>query len=187
MDWQRAAYDTIEMDKAVGIARDFAARDGSTLIIVTADHAHGVSITGTYHEKDGKTGREAVRTYARAGFPDFADKDQDGFPDDPSPAVTLAVQYANHPDYYEDFTFHARPSVPAVMAGDGAIANKERAPEGMLYAGNIPRNEAQEVHSADDVPLSAGGPGAGHFRGVMDNTEVFFGIVRALGVDPTKR
>ncbi|MDR2051692.1 MAG: alkaline phosphatase [Deltaproteobacteria bacterium] len=187
MDWQRSAYDTIEMDKAVGLARAFAARDGSTLILVTADHSHGISITGTYHEKDGKTGREAVRTYALAGFPDFEDKNKDGFPDDPAPAVTLAVQYGNHPDYYEDFKFHAKLVVPAVMADKAAIANRERAPGGTLYTGNIPVNESQEVHTADDVPLSAGGPGAGYFRGVMDNTEVFFGIVRALGVNPVKK
>jgi alkaline phosphatase len=54
-----------------------------------------------------------------------------------------------------------------------------------MYAGNIPVNESQEVHTADDVPLSAAGPGADYFKGVMDNTEVFFGIVRALGLDPT--
>jgi alkaline phosphatase len=48
-------------------------------------------------------------------------------------------------------------------------------------------NESQEVHAADDVPLSAGGPGADYFRGVMDNTEVFFGIVRALGIDLTNK
>ncbi|WP_255711127.1 alkaline phosphatase [Pelosinus baikalensis] len=67
-DWQRATYDTIEMDKAVGIAKEFAKKNGDTLIIVVADHAHGASITGTYHEKDGKTGREAVRIYADAGW-----------------------------------------------------------------------------------------------------------------------
>jgi alkaline phosphatase len=101
--------------------------------------------------------------------------------------VTLAVHYGNHPDYYEDFKFHAKPVVPAVMADKAAVANKDRAPGGALYPGNIPANEPQEVHSADDVPLSAGGPGAEYFKGVMDNTEVFHGIVRALGVNATKK
>jgi alkaline phosphatase len=187
MDWERSAYDTIEFDKAVGVAREFAAKEGSTLILTTADHSHGVSITGTYHEKDGKTGREAVRTYAAAGFPAFSDADGDGFPDNPAPDVTLAVQYANHPDYREDFKFHRTPAVPAVMSGDTAIANVERAPDGIFYPGTIPVAESQEVHAADDVPLSAAGPGAEYFRGVMDNTEVFFGIVRALGLDPAKK
>jgi alkaline phosphatase len=187
MDWQRSAYDTIEFDKAIAVAREFAARDGSTLIIATADHSHGVSIVGTYHERDGKNGREAVRTYANSIYPTFADANGDGFPDDPAPDVTLAIGYANHPDYYEDFKFHTKPTAPAIMSGDAATANIARAPDGVMYRGNIPVNESQEVHTADDVPLSAAGPGADYFKGVMDNTEVFFGIVRALGLDPTKK
>jgi alkaline phosphatase len=187
MDWERSAYDTIEFDKAIGIAREFAAKDGSTLIMVTADHSHGVSITGTYHEKDGKTGREAVRTYANSIFPTFVDADGDGFPENPAPDVTLALQYANHPDYRENFKFHTTPTAPAIMSGDIAVANVKRAPEGIFYPGTIPGAESQEVHAADDVPLTAAGPGADYFKGVMDNTEVFFGIVRALGLDPTKK
>ncbi len=184
MDWQRATYDTIEMDKAVGIAKEFAKKNGDTLIIVVADHAHGASITGTYHEKDGKTGREAVRIYADAGWPTFADADGDGFPDNPNPDVTLAVQFANHPDYYENEKFLDVPTSPAIMADGKAIANTKRAPQGGdLKVGNIPASDPSEVHSADDVPLTAEGPGADYFKGIMDNTEVFHGIVRALGLD----
>jgi alkaline phosphatase len=186
MDWERSAYDTIEFDKAIGVGRKFAESDGSTLIIVTADHSHGVSITGTYHERDGKTGRAAVRTYANSVYPTFKDEDGDGFPDNPAPDVTLAVQYANHPDHYEDFKFHTAPISPAVMSGDQAVANIQRAPNGVFTLGNIPTDESSEVHAADDVPLSASGPGADYFRGVMDNTEVFFGMVEALGLDPTQ-
>ncbi|WP_329778706.1 hypothetical protein [Allisonella histaminiformans] len=43
-----------------------------------------------------------------------------------------------------------------------------------------------ECHAADDVPLNAEGPGSEYFNGVMDNTEVFFGIMRALGMDAAK-
>ncbi len=187
MDWQRAAYDTIEMDKAVGIAKEFAKKNADTLIIVVADHAHGASITGTYHEQDGKTGREAVRIYADAGWPTFADADGDGFPDDPNPSVTLAVQFANHPDYYENYQFQSVPTAPAIMANGKAIANPKRAEQGgALREGNIPASDPSEVHAADDVPLTAEGPGADYFKGVMDNTEVFYGIVRALGLDGRK-
>lgn len=185
MDWQRATYDTIEMDKAIGVAKAFAKQKDDTLIIVVADHAHGASITGTYHEKDGKTGREAVRTYADAGWTTFVDADKDGFPDDPNPDVTLAVQFANHPDYKQDYRFKEEPTVPAIMADGKAIANPQT--EGEFYPGNIPANDPSEVHSADDVVLNAYGPGAEYFNGVMDNTEVFFGMVRALGLDGVKK
>lgn len=185
LDWQRAAYDNIELDKAVGVAQKFAAQNDDTLIVVVADHAHGASITGTYHELDGKTGREAVRTYADSKWPTFEDADGDGFPDNPDPAVTLAVQFANHPDCNIDYRFKDAPTPPAIMGKDGkAIANPLT--KGEFYAGNIPAKADQEVHAADDVILTAQGPGADYFKGTMDNTEVFFGIVRALGIDGNK-
>lgn len=185
LDWQRAAYDNIEMDQAIGLAQKFAAKNDDTLIVVVADHAHGASITGTYHELDGKTGREAVRTYADAKWPTFEDSDGDGYPDNPDPSVTLAVQFANHPDYNENYKFKSVPTAPAIMGKDNkAIANPQIA--GELLRGNIPADADQEVHSADDIILNAGGPGAEYFKGVMDNTEVFFGIVRALGLDGNK-
>lgn len=185
LDWQRAAYDNIELDKAVGVAQKFAAQNDDTLIVVVADHAHGASITGTYHELDGKTGREAVRTYADSKWPTFEDADGDGFPDNPDPAVTLAVQFANHHDCNIDYRFKDVPTPPAIMGKDGkAIANPLT--KGEFYAGNIPAKADQEVHAADDVILTAQGPGADYFKGTMDNTEVFFGIVRALGIDGNK-
>lgn len=181
MDWQRATYDTIEFDQVVKIARDFATKHGDTLVIVVADHAHGASITGTYHELDGKSGREAVRTYAHSVFPTFVDNDNDGFPDDPNPDITLAVQYANHPDYKADYHFKQEPMSPTIKHHGKNIANPNM--KGEEYRGNIPTEEDQEVHAADDVVLMSEGVGSEYFKGVMDNTEVFFAIMRAFGID----
>lgn len=210
MDWQRAAYDTIEFDKAIEYAEQWNKKRGNdTLIIVLADHAHGVSISGTYHEKDGKKGTEAVRTYQHSVFPTFKDEDGDGFPDNPDPDVTLAVQYANHPEYYENYHFMPVPTPPALAVsttkeeaktvGDKvefhqvttntSKANPARIHEGdpaILMHATTPTAESQECHSADDILLNAGGPGSEYFKGVMDNTEVFFGMMRALGIDATK-
>lgn len=181
MDWQRAIYDTIEFDKAVKIARDFAQERDDTLVIVVADHAHGASITGTYHEMDGKSGREAVRTYANAIFPNFEDKNGDGFPDDANPEITLAVQYANHPDHKAYYRLNPEPISPTLKQGDKYISNPKA--QGEEYKGNIPQGENQEVHTADDVVLMSEGVGSEYFKGVMDNTEVFFAIMRAFGID----
>lgn len=210
MDWQRAAYDTIELDKAVEYARNWSLKRGDdTLIIVLADHAHGVSISGTYHELDGKKGTEAVRIYADSIFPTFRDIDGDGFPENPDPEVTLAVQYANHPSHYENYRFMKMPTPPAlsinettekaVKMGDkieyhqiiksSSKANPNRIPKDgrkELSPANIPLSDPQEVHSADDIVVNAGGPGSEYFNGMMDNTEVFFGILRALGIDGYK-
>lgn len=210
MDWQRATYDTIEMDKAVEYAREWSLKRGDdTLIIVLADHAHGVSISGTYHERDGKKGTEAVRIYADSIFPTFKDEDGDGFPENPDPDVTLAIQYANHPSHYENYRFMEIPTPPAlsvnetetkaVKVGDkveyhevmksSSKANPGRIPlhgKKELSPANIPLFDPQEVHSADDILVNAGGPGSEYFNGMMDNTEVFFGILRALGIDATQ-
>lgn len=210
MDWQRAAYDTIEFDKSIEYAEKWAKEHGdNTLIIVLADHAHGISISGTYHERDGKKGTEAVRVYANSVFPTFKDADHDGFPDNPDPDVTLAVQYANHPEYYENYHFMKTPTPPAlavtetkeeaVQNGDkveyhqvshaSSKANPARIHPGdpaELMPANTPKNDPQECHSADDILLNAGGPGSEYFHGTMDNTEVFFGMMRALGINANK-
>ncbi len=210
MDWQRAAYDTIEFDKSIEYAEKWAKEHGDdTLIIVLADHAHGISISGTYHERDGKKGTEAVRTYASSIFPTFKDANKDGFPDNPDPDVTLAVQYANHPEYYENYHFMKTPTPPAlavtetkeeaVQNGDkveyhqvskaSSKANPARIHKGdpaELMPANTPKSDPQESHSADDILLNAGGPGSDYFHGTMDNTEVFFGILRALGINGNK-
>lgn len=211
MDWQRAAYDTIEFDKSIEYAENWAKEHGNnTLIIVVADHAHGISISGTYHERDGKKGPEAVRVYAKSIFPTFKDADHDGFPDNPDPDVTLAVQYANHPEYYENYHFMKTPTPPALSVtetkeeafkvGDkieyhqvssaSSKANPARIHPGdpeVLMPANTPKDDAQEAHAADDVLLNAGGPGSEYFHGTMDNTEVFFGILRALGINGNKK
>lgn len=181
MDWQRAAYDTIEFDKAVQIAHNFAKQNKNTLIIVVADHAHGASITGTYYESDGKSGREAVRTYKHAIFPTFEDRDNDGFPDNPNAEVTLAVHFANHPDAHINYNLKQTPQMPTIEQNGKFVANPNA--KGEWYQGNIPTFEDQEVHSADDVVLMSEGVGSEYFRGVMDNTEVFFGMMRAFGLD----
>ncbi|CCG19867.1 alkaline phosphatase ec=3.1.3.1 [Taylorella asinigenitalis 14/45] len=191
MDWQRAIYDAIELDKAVEFAKNWSKENGDdTLIVVIADHGHGISITGTYTEADGRKGREAVRTYAESKFPGFVDADGDGFPEDPNPEITLAIQYANFPDHYENYRFQTKPTPPALAAKDAdgkqsIKANPARAPEGArLIEGNLPSDkETQEVHSADDIIVMAGGPGSDYFRGHIENTEIFFGIMRALGID----
>jgi alkaline phosphatase len=42
------------------------------------------------------------------------------------------------------------------------------------------------VHTATDVPLSAYGPGAWAFTGVLDNTDVFFKLAQAALKGPLR-
>jgi len=123
LDWPRAVWDTIELDKAVGVAKKWAMAHGdNTLIIVVADHAHGLSITGTYWEGDGKKGREAVRVYGEAKFPDYQDADGDGFPEPVAVSRSLAIHWANHPDYYESYKVLQEPLSPTVKEGEKWVA-----------------------------------------------------------------
>jgi len=82
LDWDRTLFETIEFDKAVGAAREFAEKNPDTLIVITGDHTHGVAIIGTVDDdKPGTEMREKVGTYDNAGFPNYEVKDGDGYPD----------------------------------------------------------------------------------------------------------
>ena len=56
---------------------------------------------------------------------------------------------------------------------------------GYFIAGQVPG--ATSAHTATDVPLSAYGRGAALFTGTMDNTDVFFRVMKAIlaGADNT--
>lgn len=186
MDWERATADMIEFDKAIGVAQAFAAQKGDTLIVVTADHSHSVSMYGTYDTTMGAGNLDAIGVYADAKFPTFTDSNGDGFPDSWSPSRTLAIGFGNHPAYRENFIFNPKPLSPTVRDPDAKsttyIPNPSRDADGVLIGANLPPFEGTEVHSADDVPLRASGPGAAYFNGIHDNTDVFFGMLAALGV-----
>jgi alkaline phosphatase len=52
--------------------------------------------------------------------------------------------------------------------------------------GNTPSTTEAGVHTADDAVLNAMGPGSDVFKGFIDNTEVFKGMVQALGLGRKK-
>ncbi|MEY9782893.1 alkaline phosphatase [Sinorhizobium fredii] len=178
MDWDRSLIETIEFDQVVGMAREFAKAHPDTLIVVTGDHTHGVSIIGTIDdEKPGTEMREKVGVYADAGFPNYEDKDGDGFPDKVDVSRRLAMFANNYPDYYETF----RPKMDGPF--EPAIENEKKeyvanpaykdVPGAVLREGNLPRNADTAVHAVDDVVLQAAGPGAEEFKGYMEESDVY--------------
>ena len=81
LDWTRSVGDTIAFDKVVERAKAYCAKNPDTLLIVTGDHTHSISVAGTVDDnKPGKDMREKVGVYADAGYPNYEDKDKDGFP-----------------------------------------------------------------------------------------------------------
>jgi alkaline phosphatase len=185
LDWERAVYDTIMFDNVVKLAKDFAAKRNDTMIIVVPDHAHPVSIIGTYDDSKGEQLRDRLQTYAAAGFPNYPAPDAEGYPGKVDVNRRLALVFAAYPDYCDP----GRPymqgeNVPTVgTEGEKQAANEAYCQPGAARKpGNLPITARNGVHAADDVVLTAAGPGADVFRGRVDNTFVFRAMARALGL-----
>ena len=186
LDAERAIYDTIMLDNAVRVARDFANRNNDTMIIVVADHAHPVSIVGTYNDdRPGNTPREKLGVYDQAVEPNYPPPNADGYP----PSVDVSRRIAMNFGTYPDWCFNTKPyldgeNVPAVagLIPGTYIANEKYCilPGAVRIPGNLPTNVNAEVHSGDDVVLTAMGPGSEQFNGRIDNTRVFRFIANAL-------
>ncbi|MDO5699557.1 MAG: alkaline phosphatase [Dermatophilus congolensis] len=182
-DGPRAVYDAIELDKCVGIAKEWAKDRGDTLIVVTADHNHSMSIVGTHDRRDKPSpDREGNGVYGDAGFPTYVDSDGDGFPDNPDADVQLFFGWSNHPDHHDDFQHNKTFMQPALAdATTGkAVPNPERDGDAVLQIGNLPGEETNCVHTVEDVSVMAKGPGSHRFNAVLDNTEIFFAIADAM-------
>jgi len=197
LDWERSVYETIMLDNAVKVAKEFAGTREDTLIVVVADHGHPISIIGTYDDAAGESLREKLQVYDKAKFPNYQPADADGYPPSVWVSRRLAVVFAAFPDHCDIARpFVAGENTPAVAApqppGQAAdpkakpvmIANEANCavPGAMRRGGNLPFTADRGVHSGDDVVLTAMGPGAEQFHGRIDNTRVFRAIATALGL-----
>ncbi|MEM7081669.1 MAG: alkaline phosphatase [Pseudomonadota bacterium] len=152
----RALTETIEFSNAVRAALETVSLD-DTLIIVTADHGHTLTIGG----------------YATRGNPILGKVIENG-PDGRStrkPALDIngqpytSLSYANGPGYLA--------SQKEVMAtADTSDVNYQQQATVGLYS---------ETHSGTDVPVYAGGPGSDNVRGVLEQNKLFDIMARALG------
>jgi alkaline phosphatase len=192
LDMERAVYDTIMLDNAVKVAREWsAARGDDTLILVLADHNHPISLIGTIDDDMATTPnvplRERIGTYEKAKFPNYPAADKDGYPPRVDVSRRLAVFSASSPDYYETFRPKLdNPNQPTVAGKEprtfDANERYKTMPSAMLRRGNLPKYLNASVHSGEDVILTASGPGSERVRGQLDNTEVFRVMVEALGL-----
>jgi len=187
LDWERSVYDTIMLDNAVRLAKDFAAKNNDTLILVTPDHTHGVSLIGTVDDnKPGPEMRDKVSVYEQAGYPNYPAPDADGYPNKVDVSRRLAIFFADFPDYYETFRPKLDKTFTPTVQNEKKqyVANEEYkdVPGAVLRVGNLPHSASDGVHSVDDAVLTALGPGSEMVHGFMDNTEVFQVMVSALGL-----
>ncbi len=203
MDTERWLLDTVEFDKAIGVAKAFAQANPDTLVIITADHeCAGVNIIGAANKTlaqlqaissnpDAATGKTnlqgAVGVYEAAGFPVYS-LHADGYPAATDIDYKMLIGYAGNSDRYEDWLTNAQPlkdsQQPALISGTAPYSTFPNGPtnrdtaSNFLITGQVAGGSA--VHTGSDIPLSAYGRGSSLFAGVMDNTDVFFKVMQAV-------
>lgn len=188
LDQERALSDLIEFDQAIGAAIAWAQENApDTLIVITADHGHGYDVYGTVKVEefnaatDDAGRRSAIDNYNAAGYPTYTDENGDGFPEWDA-SVVFAGAVNNHPDYTEDFQVSPVPRAPAIAGDDGiAVDNPDDDPNGIAMSGNLDIGGTTGVHTLQDVPVFASGPGAECLAGLYHQREVFFCMANALG------
>ena len=196
-------WDTIELDKAVGVARAWAAKRASkdTLIVVTADHDQSMHIIGVSNTPDTEyfdRSKSTKITYqTAAGSQDFT-----VYGDSYSNA-RAALPFINAS------TGAANNGGPAGMPGTFAPTNNTDAPQESTYSTysgstaytmdaktGYPNNSGPGIrriavgyrtgdHTGSSVPVTAEGPGALLFTGYMDQSDIFFKMAAAISADTT--
>lgn len=182
-----AAWDVIELDKAVGVGRAWAGarKTNDTLMISTADHGQPMLIIGTAEVPDA----------------DYFDRSADLNISVTSPVGTHSTKV------YKDVHTNVRSMLPYGSAGGRTgppaesfydIYGAEGFPDYMDTDGDgYPENRAEGTkgrrrlavgfrtgsHVAICVPLSAEGPGALLFTGYFDQTDVPLKLAAALAND----
>ena len=109
----------------------------------------------------------------------------DGYPETTDIDHRLLVGYGAGSDRFEDWRTNALPmqdsQQPFVktepLAAYPAGPMLRDVSGRFQTTGAVPGDSA--VHTATDIPLSAFGPGAWAFTGVLDNTDVFFKLAQA--------
>lgn len=150
----RALADAVALDNAVAVAKEMTSTD-DTLIIVTADHSHTMTIAG----------------YSRRGNPILGLSSMGMAPNkgsDGKPYTTLG--YANGPGAGcpAGASVCARPD----LSGTDVTTND------FLQQSLVPMGS--ETHAGEDVAIFADGPGANLVSGAMEQNEIFHVMARSL-------
>jgi alkaline phosphatase len=138
-----------------------------------------------------------VGNYDLAGFPKYTIA-ADGYPTTTDVDKRLLIGYGANADRYEDWRTNARPindsqqpfnktdlsGYPRVNTYDtGSTVNDARpirdSATGYFITGQVTGSSA--VHTGGDIPLSAYGRQAKLFGDTIDNTDVFFSLMEAVG------
>ena len=197
MDSERWIIDMIEFDRAIERCSQYASGRSDTLVVVTADHecagAHVIGASRLTHaqlqQRAASGGGAAqlrngvVGTLDQAGFPNYNIL-ADGYPETTDIDFRMLVGYACNADRFEDWITNLLPMQNAShgIATTPPLPGYPQNPLQRDTAGNflVTGQIADQIatHTASDIVISAMGRGAFLFTGVMDNTDVFFRVMR---------
>jgi len=202
-------WDTIEFDKAVGVARVWAAKRPvkDTLVVVTADHDQSMSVIGVsnipdseYLDRNKSTqlsftsarGDQAITVFgdsytnARAGLPWI---NASGNGDFAASRVNTGAQYS--PGTLPLTQKAETPASDTYVTYSGfpgySLDRNTGYPTNTAASGQMLRRVAVGFrtgdHTGTSVPVTAEGPGAFLFTGYMDQTDIFFKMATSLTGD----
>jgi alkaline phosphatase len=197
-------WDTIELDKAVGVARAWAAKRNpkDTLIVVTADHDQSMHIIGVSNTPDleyfDRTKGEKVSIKTTMGDQDFTVwGDSYSNARAALPFVNTSTGASNNggapgmPGTFRPTNVADAPWTNTYSAYSGSPAYR------MDSASGYPVNSGAGIrrlavgfrtgdHTGSAVPVTAEGPGAFLFTGYMDQTDIFFRMAAAISTDTSE-
>ncbi|TFK27531.1 alkaline phosphatase [Coprinopsis marcescibilis] len=208
LDYDRALGELLELDDTVRASIAHLKKIGeleNTLIVVTADHGHGFDVFGSADtqylaaQTTDRRKRDAVGIYEGSGLSEYTvspgstpdnhtilfGAQGPHFPVQWTPRYTFAAGFGAVPDHRESYIGNAGgPRNPTTRGEDGYFG--PRPEDRFEIHGTLPGSTSQGVHSLQDVPVYATGPGAASFRGVYNSVDIFFKIADALALGRTK-
>jgi len=179
----RALTETIEFARAVGVAAD-RTNPENTLIIVTADHGHTLTMGG-YPTRGNDILGLTIENDDRGRPADDPALDAEGLP-----YTTLG--YQNGPGYTGSsqeqpegpkYHLHSPRIFAGVTRGRPDLTNVDTADPDYLQEATVPLRA--ETHSGEDVAAYARGPGSPRVHGVQEQNYLFDVITEALGWNPS--
>jgi alkaline phosphatase len=183
----RALADTIALSDAVRVAIESTSA-AETLIVVTADHSHTLTIAGYPKRGNPILGLVSAANFFGGGKTEVS---TDGLG---RPYTTLS--YANGPGYTgasasepeEAHHFGHRPcnqqppfecSFEGIHEGRPDLSEVDTQSPDFLQEATVPMGS--ETHAGEDVPIYAEGPRAALFHGVREQNYIYHAMVEALG------
>lgn len=164
----RALEDTLAFDAAIAAALEMTSSE-DTLIIVTADHSHSLTING-YPERG-----NPILGLVKAG----ASAEGGSLGADGKPYTTLS--YANGPGACRE-TGKDEEGKPVYDCSRYDLTGMDTGAPDFRQQSLVPLYS--ETHGGEDVAAFASGPGGNLISGVIEQNEIFHVMGRAIGLIP---